>query len=397
MKDYNRDGPRPELGLTMFASPLNTLISSQDAKGNSMSERKYNFSAGPAVLPLPVLKKAQEELLCLPGCGASILEISHRSKQFGEILAQTKANVRELLNVPENYKIMFLQGGALTQFAMIPMNIIRNREVSADYVVTGNWSKKAASEAKTQGKINVIFDDKEEGYVRKPKDEELRTTPGAAYCYICANETIEGVQFQKEPNVDLPLVCDASSEIFSRPVNMEKYGILYACAQKNAGPAGVTLVIMRDDFVEMSGDDLPSMFSYKKLAEKDSMLNTPPTFGIYIMKLVTDWLKEQGGLQAMYEKNLEKAKLLYDAIDASNGFYRVHANKEYRSFMNVSFRLPSEELDKKFQEEAKAYDLVSLNGHRSVGGERASIYNAMPREGVVALRDFMVEFAKKNA
>jgi len=362
-----------------------------------MSERMYNFSAGPAVLPVSVLKKAQEDLLCLPGCGASILEISHRSKQFGEILAQTKANVRELLGVPENYKIMFLQGGALTQFAMIPMNIIRNTNKSADYVLTGNWSKKAASEAKTQGKVNIIWDNKEEGYVRKPTDDELHTSADAAYCYICANETIEGIQYPREPKVDLPLVCDASSEIFCRPVDIEKYGVLYACAQKNAGPAGVTLVIMRDDFVEMSGDDLPSLFSYKKLAEKDSMLNTPPTFGIYIMKLVTDWLKEQGGLQAMYEKNVEKAKLLYDVIDASNGFYRVHGQKEYRSIMNVSFRLPTEELDKKFQEEAKAYKLVSLNGHRSVGGERASIYNAMPREGVVALRDFMVEFAKKNA
>ncbi len=360
-------------------------------------ERKYNFSAGPAVLPLSVLKKVQEDLLCLPGCGASILEISHRSKQFGEILAQTKENVRELLGVPENYKILFLQGGALTQFALLPMNFIRNTGKSADYIVTGNWSKKAASEAKTQGKVNVIWDGKEEGYVRKPTDSELKTTADAAYCYYCANETIEGIQFPREPQVDLPLVCDASSEIFSRPVDMQKYGVLYACAQKNAGPAGVTLLVMRDDFVEMSGDDLPSMFSYKKLAEKDSMLNTPPTFGIYVMKLVTDWLKEQGGLQAMYEKNVEKAKLLYDVIDASNGFYRVHGQKEYRSFMNVSFRLPTEELDKRFQEEAKSYGLVSLNGHRSVGGERASIYNAMPREGVVLLRDFMKDFAEKNA
>jgi len=360
-------------------------------------ERLYNFSAGPAVLPVPVLKKAQEELLCLPGCGASILEISHRSKQFGEILAQTKANVRELLGAPENYKIMFLQGGSLTQFAMLPMNFIRNRDASADYVVTGNWSKKAAAEAKTQGKVNIIFDNKDEGYVRKPKDEELQITPGAKYCYICMNETIEGVQFPREPNVAAPLVCDASSEIFSRPVDIEKYGVLFGCAQKNAGPAGVTLVVMRDDFVELSGDDLPSMFSYKKLAAKDSMLNTPPTFGIYMMKLVTDWLKEQGGLQAMYEKNVAKAKLLYDAIDATEGFYRVHANKEYRSYMNVSFRLPSEELDKKFQEEAKGCKLINLAGHRDLGGERASIYNAMPVEGVVALRDFMVDFAKKNA
>lgn len=360
-------------------------------------ERMYNFSAGPAVLPVPVLKKIQDEMLCLPGCGASILEISHRSKQFGEILAQTKANVRELLNVPENYKIMFLQGGALTQFAMLPMNFIRNTGKSGNYIVSGNWSKKSASEAKTQGKVNIIWDGKEEGYVRKPTDDELKITDDAAYLYYCANETIEGIQFQAEPNVDVPLVCDASSEIFSRPVNMEKYGVLYACAQKNAGPAGVTLVVMRDDFVEMSGDDLPSMFSYKKLAEKDSMLNTPPTFGIYVMKLVTDWLKEQGGLKAMHEKNLAKAKILYDAIDASNGFYRVHGNKEYRSFMNVSFRTPSEELDKKFQEEAKAYKLTSLAGHRSVKGERASIYNAMPVEGVETLRDFMIDFAKKNA
>lgn len=357
----------------------------------------YNFSAGPAVLPVSVLKKIQDDMLCLPGCGASILEISHRSKQFGEILAQTKANVRELLNVPENYQIMFLQGGALTHFAMLPMNFIRNTNKSGNYIVSGNWSKKSASEAKTQGKVNIIWDGKEEGFVRKPTDDELKITDDAAYCYYCANETIEGIQFQSEPNVSVPLICDASSEIFSRPVNMEKYGVLYACAQKNAGPAGVTLLIMRDDFVEMSGDDLPSMFSYKKLAEKDSMLNTPPTFGIYVMKLVTDWLKEQGGLKAMHEKNLAKAKLLYDAIDASNGFYRVHGNKEYRSFMNVSFRTPDEDMDKKFQEEAKALGLTSLAGHRSVKGERASIYNAMPVEGVVALRDFMVDFAKKNA
>ncbi len=360
-------------------------------------ERKYNFSAGPAVLPVPVLKKAQEELLCLPGCGASILEISHRSKQFAEILAQTKANVRELLGVPENYQIMFLQGGALTQFAMLPMNFIRNTDKSGNYLVTGNWSKKAASEAKTQGKVNIVWDGKEDGYVRKPTDDEIKLTDDAAYCYFCANETIEGIQYPREPKVGVPLVCDASSEIFSRPVDMEKYGCLYACAQKNAGPAGVTLVVMRDDFVEMGGDDLPSMFSYKKLAEKDSMLNTPPTFCIYIMKLVTEWLKEQGGLRKMYERNVEKAGLLYDAIDASDGFYRVHGNKEYRSFMNVSFRAPTEELDKLFQEEAAKVNLINLAGHRSVKGERASIYNAMPREGVVLLRDFMLDFAKKHA
>ncbi|MBQ9873587.1 MAG: 3-phosphoserine/phosphohydroxythreonine transaminase [Thermoguttaceae bacterium] len=359
-------------------------------------ERAFNFSAGPAVMPLPVLKKIQEELLCLPGCGASILEISHRSKQFGEILARTKQNVKDLLGVPDNYQIMFLQGGALTHFAMLPMNLLRSTGKSGNYLVTGNWSKKSASEAKTQGKVDVVWDGKAEGYVRKPTDDEIKLTDDALYCYFCANETIEGIQYPREPKVDVPLICDASSEIFSRPVDIEKYGVLFACAQKNAGPAGVVLVIMRDDFVEMSGDDLPSMFSYKKLAEKDSMLNTPPTFGIYSMALVTDWLKEQGGLEAMAALNREKASLLYDAIDGSNGFYRVHGQKEYRSVMNVSFRTPSEELDKEFQEEAKKVGLTNLNGHRSVKGERASIYNAMPREGVVALRDFMVDFAQKK-
>jgi phosphoserine aminotransferase len=360
-------------------------------------ERVYNFSAGPAVLPVSVLKQAQEELLCLPGSGASILEISHRSKQFGEILEQTKANVCELLGVPENYKVMFLQGGALLQFAMLPMNIIRNTNKSGNYLVTGSWSKKAAAEAKTQGKTDIIWDGKDERYVRKPTDAEIKLTDDAAYCYLCANETIEGIQYQREPNVSVPLIADMSSEIFSRPVNVQKYGCLFACAQKNAGPAGVTLVVMRDDFVEMSGDDLASPLSYKQIADKDSMLNTPPTFCIYIMKLITDWLKEQGGLRAMHERNVEKAQLLYDVIDASNGFYTVHGNREYRSFMNVSFRTPSEDLDKKFQEEAKEHKLTNLNGHRSVKGERASIYNAMPREGVVVLRDFMLDFAKKYA
>jgi len=363
-----------------------------------MQERAYNFSAGPAVLPVSVLKKAQEELLCLPGAGASILEISHRSKTFDDIINQTQENIRKLLNVPENYKILFLQGGALTQFAMIPMNIIRNTDKSADYIVSGTWSKKAAAEAQTQGKVNIIWNGKEEGFRRDPQPGEYRISPDAAYCYFTANETIEGVQWPTEPETNgLPLVCDASSEIFSRPVDISKYGVYYGCAQKNAGPAGVTVVIMRDDFVEMSGDDLPSMLSYKKLSAANSMLNTPPCFGIYMVKLVTEWLmNEIGGLEKMAEFNKEKAQLLYDAIDQSNGFYQGHANKEYRSVMNVPFRLPSPELDKKFQEDAKKYNLITLGGHRSVGGLRASIYNAMPREGVVALRDFMLKFEKEN-
>lgn len=363
-----------------------------------MQERLYNFSAGPAVMPLSVLKKAQEEFVCLPGVGASILEISHRSKPFEAILLAAQDNIRKLLNVPENYKILFLQGGALTQFAMIPMNIIRNVDSTADYIVSGTWSKKAASEAKTQGKINIVWDGKEEGFRRKPADSELNLNPNAAYCYITSNETIEGVQWQKTPETgNIPLVCDASSDVFSRPVDISKYGIYYACAQKNAGPAGVTMLIIRDDFVDKSGDDLASMFSYKKLAAANSMLNTPPCFAIYMLKLVTDWLlTDIGGLDKMFEINQNKAALLYDAIDQSNGFYRGHANKEYRSIMNVPFRLPSEELDKQFQNEAKEIGLITLGGHRSVGGLRASIYNAMPEAGVIKLRDFMLDFAKKN-
>jgi len=359
-------------------------------------QRLYNFSAGPAVLPLSVLKKAQEELLCLPGVGASVMEISHRSKTFEAILDAAEANVRSLLNVPENYRILFLQGGALLQFGMIPMNLLGGK--SADYVVTGSWSKKAVSEAKIVGKANVIWDGKDVKYNRKPTASELKFDSNAAYAYICSNETIEGVQYPAFPDTgSVPLVCDSSSEIFSRPMDVTKFGILYACAQKNVGPAGVTLVIIRDDLLERSPDSLPSLLHFKKISEQKSMLNTPPCFAIYMVKLVTEWLlNDMGGLEKVHAFNKEKAALLYDAIDNSNGYYKGHAEKEYRSIMNVPFRLPSEELDKKFESEAKSAGLITLAGHRSVGGLRASIYNAMPREGVVALRDFMSDFAKKN-
>ncbi len=369
------------------------------SKTTSEADRLYNFSAGPAVLPLPVLKRAQEEFLCLPGAGASVLEISHRSKPFDAIINQAEANIRKLLGVPDNYRVLFLQGGALLQFAMIPMNILQGTGKKADYVVTGSWSKKALSEAKLVGETNTIWDGKDGGYRRKPSAAEMPFNKDAAYAYICSNETIEGVQYQEFPSTgDVPLVCDSSSDFFSRPVDVSKFGLLYACAQKNCGPAGVTLVIIRDDLVQRSSDHLPSLLSYKKIAEADSMLNTPPCFAIYMVKLVTEWLlNDIGGLDKMYAMNKEKAALLYDTIDGSNGFYKCHADKEFRSIMNVPFRLPSEELDKKFQDEAKNADLVTLGGHRSVGGLRASIYNAMPREGVLALRDFMVDFAQKNA
>jgi len=362
-----------------------------------MSEQRlYNFSAGPAALPLPVLKKAQEELLCLPGVGASVMEISHRTKTFEAILDAAEANVRSLLRVPENYRVLFLQGGALLQFGMIPMNLLGGK--SADYVVTGSWTKKAASEAKIVGKGNVVWDGKDLAYKRKPTASELKFNADAAYAYICSNETIEGVQYQNLPDTgSVPLVCDSSSDIFCQPIDITKFGLLFACAQKNVGPAGVTMVIIRDDLVERSPDTLPSLLHYKKLAEQKSMLNTPPCFAIYMVKLVTEWLmNDMGGLEKVHAFNKEKAALLYDVIDRSNGYFTGHAEKEYRSIMNVPFRLPSEELDKKFESEAKAAGLIMLSGHRSVGGLRASIYNAMPREGVVALCDFMRDFAKKN-
>jgi phosphoserine aminotransferase len=362
-----------------------------------MSEQRlYNFSAGPAALPLPVLKKAQEELLCLPGAGASVMEISHRSKAFEPIIEGAEANVRTLLKVPDNYRILFLQGGALLQFGMIPMNLLGGK--SADYVVTGSWTTKALSEAKIVGKTNVIWSGKDLSFKRKPTASELKINADAAYVYICSNETIEGVHYPDIPDTgSVPLVCDSSSDMFCRPLDITKFGLIYACAQKNVGPAGVTMVIIQDDLVERSPDTLPSLLHYKKLAEQKSMLNTPPCFAVYMVKLVTEWLlNDMGGLERVHAFNKEKAALLYDVIDQSNGYYKGHADKEYRSIMNVPFRLPSEELDKKFESEAKSAGLIMLSGHRSVGGLRASIYNAMPREGVVALCNFMREFAKKN-
>ena len=361
-------------------------------------ERVFNFAAGPAVLPLPVLKKAQEEFLCLPGAGASILEISHRTKTFDAIINGAQDNIRKLYNIPENYKILLMQGGSLTHFAMIPMNILRNSGKKADYIVTGTWSKKSAAEAKTQGDVNIVWDGKAaSNFTREPAPSEYKIDADALYTYICSNETIEGVQWPTEPNTGLPLVCDSSSDIFSRPIDINKYGVLFACAQKNAGPAGVTMIIIRDDFVERSGDDLPTMFNYKKQAAGNSMVNTPPCFAIYMLKLVTDWLiNDIGGLEKMKAINEKKAAMLYSVIDASDGFYKGHAAKEFRSMMNVPFRLPSEELDNKFKTDAQAVGLCTLGGHRSVGGLRASIYNAMPAEGVEKLATFMEDFMKKN-
>ncbi len=364
-----------------------------------MEKRVYNFSPGPATLPLPALEEAQRDLLALPGAGISVLEISHRSAGFKQIIEGAEANLRSLLSIPDNYRVLFLQGGALLQFAMAPMNLLKGTNRSADYVITGSWAKTAMREARTQGGVRVAWDGDGAHYTRMPRPQELDLDATAAYIHITSNETIQGIQFQSEPDTrGVPLVCDASSDFLCRPLDIGKYGVLYACAQKNAGPAGVTIVILRDDLVQRSPEGLPSMLSYKVMAEGKSLFNTPPCFAVYMVKLVTDWLLNTvGGLAKMHEINRRKAAMLYEAIDQSNGFYRGHASPESRSIMNVTFRLPDADLEAAFLNEAKARDLHELKGHRSVGGCRASIYNAMPVEGVERLRDFMLEFCSKHA
>lgn len=360
-----------------------------------MSERIFNFSAGPAVLPLPVLEQAQRELISLPGVGMSVMEISHRSKTFDEMIGGAEAGLRELLGIPSNYHVLFLQGGASLQFSMIPMNFLPP-EGSADYVLTGSWGKKALKEAKKSGAVNVAATMADGGFTRVPGPDELRLNPGAAYAHITTNETIEGVEWKNEPEVGgVPLIADASSDILSHPIPVEKYALIYAGAQKNIGPSGVTLVIVRDDLLQRIPAGLHTMLDYRTHTENKSLYNTPNTWGIYIINLICNWLKEKGGLEGMHRENEEKAGLLYDAIDATD-FYRGHADHDSRSLMNVTFRLPSEELEKKFAAEATAQKLDGLKGHRSVGGIRASIYNAFPKEGVAALVSFMKEFELKN-
>ena len=361
-----------------------------------MTKRIYNFSAGPAVLPVEVLEKAQSEMLSLNGIGMSVMEISHRSKHFEPILESALDGIRELLQVPENYKILFLQGGASLQFSMVPLNFL-GREETADYVVTGAWGKKAVKEAKRCGNVNTIFSTADSGFKTVPLQDELNFSGNARYVHYTSNETIEGVEFKYDlDGKGTPVVCDASSNILSKPIDVEKHALIYAGAQKNIGPSGVTLVIIRDDLIQQVPAAQHSLLDYRAFAENNSMLNTPNTWGIYIINLVCQHIKKHGGLAAMEKKNEEKAKILYEAIDASDGFYRGHADKPARSLMNVTFRLPSEELEKQFASEATAQDLDGLKGHRSVGGIRASIYNAFPKEGVEALVEFMRDFAQRN-
>jgi len=357
--------------------------------------RIFNFAAGPAVLPLPVLEEVQRDMLALPGVGMSVMEISHRSKTFEAILGQAVADVKELAGVPEGYHVLFLQGGASTQFSMVPMNLIA-AGATADYIVTGAWGQKAVKEAKRVGAVNVASTTEADNFSRLPKAEEVKLTPGAAYVHTTSNETIHGVEFKQEPAFgDAPLVCDTSSNMFSKPIDVPRYALIYAGAQKNLGPAGVTIVILRDDLLARSPATLPTMLNYNTHAKENSLYNTPPAFAIYVVGLVMKWLKANGGLAGIAERNERKAGKLYAEIDRT-GFYRGHAAKDCRSNMNVTFRLPSEELEAEFAKQAKAAGMDGLKGHRSVGGMRASIYNAFPEEGVDTLVAFMKEFEKKN-
>jgi len=361
-----------------------------------MIERIYNFSAGPAVLPLEVLEKARDEMLSLDGIGMSVMEISHRSKYFAPVLERAKNGIRELLQVPKSYQILFLQGGASLQFSMIPLNFL-GADKTADYIVTGAWGKKAIKEANRCGNAKEIFSTADSGFKSVPTQDELAFSENAEYIHYTSNETIEGVEFKYDlDGKGIPVVCDASSNILSKPIDIEKYAFIYAGAQKNIGPSGVTLVIIRDDLIARVPANQHSMFDYRLIAESNSMLNTPNTWGIYIIDLVCEHIKKHGGLGTLENKNVEKARILYDAIDASDGFYRGHAERTARSIMNVTFRLPSEKLEKQFATEATAQGLDGLKGHRSVGGIRASIYNAFPKEGVEALVGFMENFAQKN-
>ena len=357
--------------------------------------RIYNFSAGPAVLPLPVLEEAQRDLLALPGVGMSVMEISHRSKAFDEIIQGAEADMRRLGSIPDDYKVLFLQGGASLQFSMVPMNLLTAGSV-ADYLVTGDWSKKALKEAKRVGATNVAASTEGDGFKRVPAPDEIKYTPGAAYVHMTSNNTIVGTEWHRLPETTgAPLVCDASSDIFSRPIDVSKFGLIYAGAQKNLGPSGVTVVILREDLLARSSDSLPSMLNYRTQVENGSLYNTPPVTGIYILRLVLKWLIALGGLPVIAKINDRKANLLYDELDRTP-FWRPHAAKDSRSAMNVTFRLPSEDLEKLFVKESTAAGLDGLKGHRSVGGLRASIYNAFPEEGVKALVQFMREFEKKH-
>ena len=361
-----------------------------------MSQRIYNFSSGPAVMPQPVLERAREDMLSLGGIGMSVMEISHRSTEFGRVLEKAEAGMRSLMKLPANYRVLFMPGGATMQFSAVPMNLMQNGQ-SAEYIVTGAWGEKAVAEAAKFGKVDVVYSSKPKGYRSIPIEGDLRFSTGSAYVHYTSNETIDGVEFPYDLDAGgIPVVCDASSNILSKPIDIDKYGLIYAGSQKNIGPSGVTVVVIRDDLLERVPPGLPLLLDYRCFAESGSMPNTPNTWAIYMIGLVCDWLIEQGGVAAIEQVNIRKAKKIYDAIDSSDGFFTGCAERNARSRMNVTFRLPSEELEDKFCTEAEAVGLNGLRGHRSVGGIRASIYNAFPESGVRALTEFMSEFASRN-
>ena len=363
-----------------------------------MTDRIFNFGAGPAVLPEPVLAQAQRDLMALPGVGMSVMEISHRSKVFDEIIGGAEAALRKLGNIPDGYHVLFLQGGASMQFSMLAMNFLPAGG-KADYLVNGSWGKKAVAEAVKHGGVSIAASTEKDKFSRVPEPTEWTLDPGAAYVHLTTNETIEGVEWQREPELGggVPLIADASSNIYSKPIDVARYAMIYAGAQKNLGPSGVTLVILRDELLARIPAGLPTMLDYRTHVKEKSLYNTPPVFGIYILGLVAKWMVDEGGLEAMGRRNAEKASLLYAAIDGSNGFYRPHAQPGSRSHMNVTFRLPSEALEKQFVAEATKRGMDGLKGHRSVGGIRASIYNAFPKAGCEVLATFMAEFASSHA
>ncbi|MBN2494458.1 MAG: 3-phosphoserine/phosphohydroxythreonine transaminase [Deltaproteobacteria bacterium] len=358
--------------------------------------RIYNFNPGPSTLPLPVLERVADEFVDFQGAGMSIVEMSHRAKEYDGVHNKAMSLVKELYGLPDNYKVLLLGGGATLQFSMIPLNFLPEGK-SCDFTVTGSWAKKAYEDAKKIGEVNVVYDGKPDSYLNLPKVDELKLDPKAAYLHMTSNETIGGVQWQSFPDAGrVPIICDMSSDFVSRKIPVEKFGMIYAGAQKNAGPAGVAIVILREDMLERCPEDLTAYLSYKTHWNTDSLYNTPPVFAIYMVKLTMEWLEEQGGLDAAEKMADERAGLIYGAIDEHGEFYRCPVPEHCRSKMNVVFRLPSEELEKKFVADAAAEGMIGLKGHRSVGGCRASIYNAMPIEGAKALADFMGEFAKKH-
>jgi phosphoserine aminotransferase len=359
-------------------------------------KRVFNFNPGPAALPLEILQQAQAEMLDYKGTGMSVMEISHRSKEFEAIVSDAQNDLRDLMKIPANYKILFLQGGASLQFAMIPMNF-RPAGASADYIVSGTWSKKAFKESQKLGSAKAAANLEADNFNHLPAQSDLKLDPQAAYLHFTSNETIHGVEYFTEPTppAGVPLICDASSDFMSRPIDVSKYAMLYAGAQKNIGPAGVVVCIIREDMIGKIPANLPNLLDYKALAEENSLLNTPPCWSVYIVGLVLKWAKGLGGLQAIEQRNQTKSDLVYKAIDGSGGFYKGHAKSD-RSRMNITFRLPNEALEDQFASEAKKNDLIGLKGHRSVGGMRASLYNALTVEASEALVKFMQEFQQKN-